>query len=710
MRKIKILMTVVWIITILAALPLSSVDAASSGPNIAGTGVDGGGGINGTWNTPLLITADDGSYSTTNNMAAGTDSHTLTASGFGFNIDTNATITGISVNIDRYASGSSVRDTVVQLVKAGTPTGNNNAIAADWPIAPGGVQSYSPTGANALWGTTWSPAQINAADFGVILQVHNYRAAGNRTASVDYISITVTYTMPPTLSVTNSPVTYNGSPQAVTLSATDGGSPVAGTFSNVQYNGSLTVPTNAGTYAITANFTPTDTTNYSTLMNASAGNFIINAKALTITASDESKSYGDTFTFSGTEFTPDGLVNSDTVTSVTLTSSGAPTAATVTGSPYAIVASSAVGTGLDNYDIAYVDGSFTVDPKDLTITSNDQSKTYGDAITFLGTEFTPDGLVNSDTVTSVTLTSSGAPTAATVTGSPYAIVASSAVGTGLDNYDIAYVDGSFTVDPKDLTITSNDQSKTYGDAITFLGTEFTPDGLVNSDTITSVTLTSDGAPATTTVAGSPYAIVASAAVGTGLENYDIAYVDGSLTVILRELSITADDQSKTYGDAVTFSGTEFTPAGLVNSDTVTSVALTSDGATATATVSGSPYAIVASAATGTGLDNYDIAYVDGSFTVDTKDLTITADDQGKTYGDAFTFLGTEFTPDGLVNSDTVTSVALTSDGATATATVSGSPYAIVASAVAGTGLENYDYRLCRWQFHGRYQDPHHHCR
>ncbi len=46
-------------------------------------------------------------------------------------------------------------------------------------------------------------------------------------------------------------------------------------------------------------------------------------------------------------------------------------------------------------------------------------------------------------------------------------------------------------------------------------------GLVNSDTVSSVTLTSDGAPATAIVAGSPYTIVASAAIGTGLENYAI---------------------------------------------------------------------------------------------------------------------------------------------------------------------------------------------
>ena len=149
----------------------------------------------------------------------------------------------------------------------------------------------------------------------------------------------------------------------------------------------------------------------------------------------------------------------------------------------------------------------------------------------------------------MTLTSDGAPATATVSGSPYAIVASAAVGTGLDNYDITYTDGSFTVDFKTLTITAAEQSKTYGDAFTFLGTEFTPDGLVNADTVTSVTLNSDGAPATATVSGSPYAIVASAAVGTGLENYEIDYVDGSFTVDKRLITVTADGKTKSYRQA-----------------------------------------------------------------------------------------------------------------------------------------------------------------
>ena len=73
-----------------------------------------------------------------------------------------------------------------------------------------------------------------------------------------------------------------------------------------------------------------------------------------------------------------------------------------------------------------------------------------------------------------------------------------------------------------------------------------------ADTVDSITLTSAGAAATATVAGSPYDIIPSAAVGTGLANYDISYVNGSLTVEARDLTITATDKTKTYGDTVVF--------------------------------------------------------------------------------------------------------------------------------------------------------------
>ncbi|MEN8241504.1 MAG: choice-of-anchor Q domain-containing protein, partial [Chloroflexota bacterium] len=74
----------------------------------------------------------------------------------------------------------------------------------------------------------------------------------------------------PTISVSNSPVTYNGSPQAAIIAPS-----VAGTISNILYNGSATVPSAIGTYVVTADFAADDTYNYQSLTGAAAGDFVI---------------------------------------------------------------------------------------------------------------------------------------------------------------------------------------------------------------------------------------------------------------------------------------------------------------------------------------------------------------------------------------------------------------------------------------------------
>jgi hypothetical protein len=117
------------------------------------------------------------------------------------------------------------------------------------------------------------------------------------------------------------------------------------------------------------------------------------------------------------------------------------------------------------------------------------------------------------------------------------------------------------------------------------------------------------------VAGSPYAIVPSAAVGAGLTNYAIVYDTGSLTVNQAALTITAKSTNKLAGEAWTFAGTEFSASGLQNSETVGLVTLTSAGAPASAAAG--TYTIVPSAPTGGTFaqENYTDAFVDGTLTV-----------------------------------------------------------------------------------------------
>ena len=298
--------------------------------------------------------------------------------------------------------------------------------------------------------------------------------------------------------------------------------------------------------------------------------------------------------------------------------------------------------------ISYVDGSFTVNTAPLTITATNRSKTYGATYTPNTTDPSPDfsvsGLLNSDSVATIALNSVGYAAIATVAGSPYTITPSAATGTGLTNYTISYIDGSFTVNTASLTITATNRSKTYGTTYTPDTTDPSPDfsvsGLANSDTVTDVALTSAGYANTATVAGSPYTITPSGALGTGLGNYTISYVDGSFTVNTASLDDYRYQPQQNLRHNVATPDTtdpspDFSVSGLVNSDTVTDVALTSGGYVNTATVAGSPYTITPSGALGTGLGNYTISYIDGSFTINTASLTITATNRSKTYGTTY---------------------------------------------------------------------------
>ncbi|WP_042700660.1 MBG domain-containing protein, partial [Azospirillum sp. B506] len=304
---------------------------------------------------------------------------------------------------------------------------------------------------------------------------------------------------------------------------------------------------------------------------------------------------------------------------------------------YNIAAASPQGSGLSNYTITYADGTLTVDPAALTVTADAARKTYGDSASL--TAFTATGLKNSDSVTGVSLSSSG--TAAIAGVGSYNIAAASAQGSGLSNYTITYADGTLTVDPAALTVTADAARKTYGDSASLTG--FTATGLKNSDSVTGVSLSSSGTAATAGVGS--YSIAASSAQGSGLSNYTITYADGTLTVDPAALTVTADAARKTYGDSATLTG--FTATGLKNSDSVTGVSLSSSGTAAAAGVGS--YNIAAASAQGSGLSNYTITYADGTLTVDPAALTVTADAARKTYGDTATLTG--FTATGLKNSD-----------------------------------------------------------
>lgn len=169
----------------------------------------------------------------------------------------------------------------------------------------------------------------------------------------------------------------------------------------------------------------------------------------------------------------------------------------------------------------------------LSVTANDHSpKIYGSTVTFTGTEYTSTGLVNAETVGTVTLVSAGAAPGAPV--AVYAITPSGATANGPflpSNYTITYINGTLPVTQAPLTIKANDANKTGGDTFTPTGTAFTtPVAPQNGETVGSVTITSPGA--TTTATAGTYALTPSSATGGTFtpSNYAITYTPGALTV------------------------------------------------------------------------------------------------------------------------------------------------------------------------------------
>jgi VCBS repeat-containing protein len=176
-------------------------------------------------------------------------------------------------------------------------------------------------------------------------------------ANTDTATLTITVKAIPTLSVTNSPQTYNGAAQAATVSGS-----VAGVVSNVKYGGSSTAPTNAGTYAVTADFVPTDTANYTTLTGASAGNFVINPRAITVTADAKSKTYGTTDPALSSRITSGSLAGGDSL------SGGLSRAAGEDVGGYGITQGTL--TAGTNYTLTYSGATLSILPATPTITWN----------------------------------------------------------------------------------------------------------------------------------------------------------------------------------------------------------------------------------------------------------------------------------------------------------------------------------------------------
>lgn len=235
----------------------------------------------------------------------------------------------------------------------------------------------------------------------------------------------------------------------------------------------------------------------------------------------------------------------------------------------------------DRYVFIPENGTLTVKPRDITVVFHDISVYYGD------TEFYPAGynnFANADTcglqygemlevnIDSYYDVSSEHHIGVTPKNAgKYSRVAwgwhySDETGNRLDtadnlfllkNYNVEFEGGLLTVLPKPITVQANDSQTDYGEP--FLLTRSVSDMAYGESMSVSLRCQKDGAKVTPRNAGK-YDIVPLPETATvdggkeGLKNYDIKYVNGTLTVNKRLIALRPLDMTLTYGEELVYDG------------------------------------------------------------------------------------------------------------------------------------------------------------
>ena len=260
--------------------------------------------------------------------------------------------------------------------------------------------------------------------------------------------------------------------------------------------------------------------------------------------------------------------------------------------------------------IVYGSGTFTINKKTLTITAEAKSKTYGDADPAL--TYTQDGLVEGDAITGALSRAEGE------TVGTYAINQGDLSAGG--NYNISFTGANLTITQNALTITANSDSKEY-DGTALSNSGYTHTALAAGDVIESVTITGSQ-----TVRGESENVPSAAVIKKGNNDvttcYDISYVNGTLRVTGRLITITADSDSKVYdGTALSKNSYTYDATKLYSGDAIESVTVTGSQ-----TVAGSSDNVPSAAVIKNGetdrTANYDFNYVNGTLTVNQREVGI----------------------------------------------------------------------------------------
>ena len=421
-----------------------------------------------------------------------------------------------------------------------------------------------------------------------------------------------------------------------------------------------TSASSVGTYPITVSKGSVENYNVTYV----AGTLTIEKASLTVKAQDATMTYGEALPSFDASY--EGFKNNDDAAVLTT----APTMSTV-ATPASAVGTyeiTANGAEAQNYEMNYVKGTLTISKAALIVTPKNASMTYGDALpTF---EVIYEGFKNDDDA-SVLTTLPSTTTAATPSSTvgTYAIAAD---GAEAENYVISYGSGTLTIEKAPLTITSQDCTMKQGDPLPAFNATF--EGFKNNETSSVLTkLPKFGCEATSASEPGTYDINVS---GAEAQNYEIAYVKGTLTVTQADpVTITAINYTIQYGDELP--KFEYATEGAELAGTP----LLSCEATSASPVGTYPITV-----TKGSVENYNVTYVSGTLTIEKAPLTITAQSYTMVQGEEFPEF--EALYDGFKNGETESALKRKPQLATFADEYSGpGEYEII---VSGARSDNYD--------------------
>ena len=229
------------------------------------------------------------------------------------------------------------------------------------------------------------------------------------------------------------------------------------------------------------------------------------------------------------------------------------------------------------YSFSVQNGTLTIKPRDITVVLNDITREYGD------TDFYPvffNNFANAETC-GLQYGEKLQLTVNTYDSDPknvgdykqtgwtvlYFDAAENRIGSdSVDilnaNYNVEWVRGTLSIIPKPITVQANDSKTDYGEAFNFNG--FTVSETAYGEEFNvSLQWQKDGAEVTPRNAGKydivPLAETATVDGGTeGLKNYDITWVNGTLTIMPRKMTFAPLPMTLVYGEGFNY------PAGVGN--------------------------------------------------------------------------------------------------------------------------------------------------